>query len=195
MISWNGTMGDLSLAKYVAFSHELSKSYCEIPATAQVCWKHKYHFRKLSWFCNEIVLVPAFLDKISRFSTCNRPGMRIHLQKTFDPLWCPPLMPHQNGLKSLPKELSNFQATAFSRNIPFLFIILQYLWKFYKYILWKKTNTGGWIIDAVTSSGILKAKQKLGVTFNSDKLGGINFTKFSNWPFAVPKRKPRHWLF
>jgi hypothetical protein len=25
----------------------------------------------------------------------------------------------------------------------------------------------------------LKAKQKLGVTFNSDKLGGIDFTKFS----------------
>ena len=32
-------------------------------------------------------------------------------------------------------------------------------------------------LDAVTSSGILKAKQKLGVTFNSDKLGGIDFTK------------------
>ena len=32
---------------------------------------------------------------------------------------------------------------------------------------------------AVTSSGILKAKQKLGTTFNSDKLGGIDFTKFS----------------
>jgi hypothetical protein len=35
------------------------------------------------------------------------------------------------------------------------------------------------ILDAVTSSGILKAKQKLGVTFNSDKLGDTNFTKFS----------------
>jgi hypothetical protein len=33
-------------------------------------------------------------------------------------------------------------------------------------------------IDAATSSGILKAKQKLDVTFNSDKLGGIDFTKF-----------------
>ena len=32
---------------------------------------------------------------------------------------------------------------------------------------------------AVTSSEILKAKQKLGVTFDSDKLGGIDFTKFS----------------
>ena len=32
---------------------------------------------------------------------------------------------------------------------------------------------------AVTLSGILKAKQKLGITFNSDKLGGIDFTKFS----------------
>ena len=29
------------------------------------------------------------------------------------------------------------------------------------------------------SSGILKAKQKLGLAFNSDKLGGIDFTKFS----------------
>ena len=35
-------------------------------------------------------------------------------------------------------------------------------------------------VDAATSSGILKAKQKLGVNFNSDKLGGIDFTKFSN---------------
>ena len=33
---------------------------------------------------------------------------------------------------------------------------------------------------AATSSGILKAMQKLGITFNSDKLGGIvDFTKFS----------------
>jgi hypothetical protein len=32
---------------------------------------------------------------------------------------------------------------------------------------------------AVTLSGILKAKQKQGVTFNSDKLGGIDFTKIS----------------
>ena len=42
-----------------------------------------------------------------------------------------------------------------------------------KQILWLFT------IVAVTSSGILKAKQKLGITFNSDKLGGIDFTKFS----------------
>ena len=34
-------------------------------------------------------------------------------------------------------------------------------------------------IDAATSAGILKAKQKLGRTFNSDKLGGIDFTKIS----------------
>ena len=36
-----------------------------------------------------------------------------------------------------------------------------------------------YISDAVTSSGILKAKQKLGVTFDSDKLGDTYFTKFS----------------
>ena len=34
-------------------------------------------------------------------------------------------------------------------------------------------------LDAATSSGILKAKQKIGRTFNSDKLGGIAFTKIS----------------
>ena len=37
----------------------------------------------------------------------------------------------------------------------------------------------GWVLDAATSSGILKAKQKLGRTFNSDKIGGIDFTKIS----------------
>ena len=36
-----------------------------------------------------------------------------------------------------------------------------------------------YILDAATSSGILKAKQTLGRTFNSDKLGGIAFTKIS----------------
>ena len=36
-----------------------------------------------------------------------------------------------------------------------------------------------YVLDVVTLSGILKAKQKLGLTFNSDKLGGIDFTKFS----------------
>ena len=32
---------------------------------------------------------------------------------------------------------------------------------------------------AVTTTGILKAKQKLGITFSSDKLGGIDFTNFA----------------
>jgi hypothetical protein len=36
-----------------------------------------------------------------------------------------------------------------------------------------------YIVVAVTSLGILKAKQKLGITFNSDKLGGIDLTKIS----------------
>ena len=36
-----------------------------------------------------------------------------------------------------------------------------------------------YLLDTATSSGILKAKQKLGRTFNSDKLGGIAFTKIS----------------
>ena len=60
-----------------------------------------------------------------------------------------------------------------------------------------------YVLDAVTSSGILKAKQKLGVTFNSDKLGGIDFTKFSKlsmcsagagrcWLVQWPGLPPRH---
>ena len=56
-------------------------------------------------------------------------------------------------------------------------------------------------LDAATSSGILKVKQKLGVTFNSDKLGGIDFTKFSKlssagagrcWLVQWPGLPPRH---
>ena len=39
------------------------------------------------------------------------------------------------------------------------------------------TNTA--LLVTAMSSGILKAKQKLGRTFNSDKLGGIAFTKIS----------------
>jgi len=35
------------------------------------------------------------------------------------------------------------------------------------------------LLVVVGSSGILKAKQKLVVTFHSDKLGGIDFTKIS----------------
>ena len=36
-----------------------------------------------------------------------------------------------------------------------------------------------YILVAVGSSGILKGKQKLGVTFNSDKQDVIDFKKFS----------------
>ena len=39
--------------------------------------------------------------------------------------------------------------------------------------------TRTYILDAVGSSGILKAKQKLGVTFNFDKQDVIDFTKYS----------------
>ena len=35
------------------------------------------------------------------------------------------------------------------------------------------------VLDAVGSSGILKAKPKLGVTFNFNKQDFIDFTKFS----------------
>ena len=37
-----------------------------------------------------------------------------------------------------------------------------------------------YILVAVGSSGILKGKQKLGVTFNSDKLGALILQNFQN---------------
>ena len=51
-----------------------------------------------------------------------------------------------------------------------------------KFLSWNENVTKDstlYILDAAMSSGILKAKQKLGRTFNSDKLGGIAFTKIS----------------
>ena len=42
-----------------------------------------------------------------------------------------------------------------------------------------KIILGHYVLDAVTSSGILKAKQKLGVTFNFDKQDLIDLTKIS----------------
>ena len=41
------------------------------------------------------------------------------------------------------------------------------------------SNWHGCILDVVTLSGILKAKQKLGVTFNFDKQDVIDLTKIS----------------
>ena len=46
-------------------------------------------------------------------------------------------------------------------------------------IFFGSRQKGDVTVVAVMSSGILKAKQKLGIIFNSDKLGGIDFTKFS----------------
>ena len=40
------------------------------------------------------------------------------------------------------------------------------------------------VLVAVGSSGILKGKQKLGSTFNSDKLGGIDFYLTIKFPLA-----------
>ena len=45
--------------------------------------------------------------------------------------------------------------------------------------IWRFAIAKGKHVVAVGSSGILKGKQKLGVTFNSVKLGSIDFTKFS----------------
>ena len=51
-----------------------------------------------------------------------------------------------------------------------------------------------YVLVAVGLSGIVKGKQKLGVTFDFDKLGGIDFTNFSKLTMctAVPRRKPKH---
>ena len=45
--------------------------------------------------------------------------------------------------------------------------------------LFQKGNFDAYVLDAVGSSRILIGKQKIGLTFNSDKLGGNDFTKFS----------------
>ena len=59
------------------------------------------------------------------------------------------------------------------------------------------------LVVTARSSRILIGKQKLGLTFNSDKLGGIDFTKFSKlsmcsagagrcWLVQWPGLPPRH---
>mgnify|MGYP001210379220 CR=1 FL=1 len=51
-------------------------------------------------------------------------------------------------------------------------------------------------LDAVTSSGILKAKQKLGVTFNFDKQDVIDLTKFSKMTQKqIQKNSRRSFVF
>ena len=46
-------------------------------------------------------------------------------------------------------------------------------------VIYVHMNEYIYLLDAVRSSRILTGKQKLGRTFNSDKLGGIAFTKIS----------------
>ena len=43
-------------------------------------------------------------------------------------------------------------------------------------------------LDAVMSSGILKAKQKLGVAFNFDKQDVIDLTKFSKMTMCMASK-------
>ena len=88
---------------------------------------------------------------------------------------------YKNWLKSSPSHLYLFFLRSKEdkrKNISFFRTKSYSHWlrlvegKFYKI-------AGAYIVDAATSSGILKAMQKLGGTFNSDKLGGIAFTKIS----------------
>ena len=66
-----------------------------------------------------------------------------------------------------------------------------------------ETDQNAYTLDAVRSSQILIGKQRLGRAFNSDKLGGIDFTKFSKltmcsagasrcWLVQWPGLPPRH---
>ena len=61
----------------------------------------------------------------------------------------------------------------------------QFLEVFFVHLLLADFGIGCWIqwarylLDAVGSSRILIGNQKIGLTFNSDKLGGNDFTKFS----------------
>ena len=73
---------------------------------------------------------------------------------------------------------------------------------------WKKGGfeTCYYKLVEVGLSGILKGKQKIGLTFDSDTLGGIDFTKFSKltmcsagasrcWLVQWPGLPPRHCTF
>ena len=57
--------------------------------------------------------------------------------------------------------------------------LLYYIWVNKRCVCNDTNYLCTYLLDAVTLSGILKAKQKLGRTFNSNKLGGIVFTKIS----------------
>ena len=72
-----------------------------------------------------------------------------------------------------------------------------------QFLAYLKASSDSYTIDAVGSSRILIGKQKLGLTFNSDKLGGTDFTKFSKltmcsagdgrcWLVQWPGLPPRH---
>ena len=54
-----------------------------------------------------------------------------------------------------------------------------YEWDYECRIIRPEVDHPKYIVDAVTSSAILKAKQKVGVTFNFDKQDVIDLTKFS----------------
>ena len=75
--------------------------------------------------------------------------------------------------------------------------IFQCLPIFLNNFLWRGTFyafKAQYIVDAVRSSRILIGKQKLGRTFNSDKLGGIDFTKFSKLTMCSAGAS-RCWLY
>ena len=73
----------------------------------------------------------------------------------------------------------------------------------FKWLFDRNNERATYILVTARSSRILIGKQKLGVAFNSDKLGGTDFTKFSKlsmcsagagrcWLVQWPGLPPRH---
>ena len=89
-----------------------------------------------------------------------------------DSTWTRFLLKTQNHNSKLDSFFVHWEHTSFkySSHLRFVFVTKNLLHTYYLYT---------YVLDAATSSGILKAKQKLGRTFNSNKLGRIAFTKIS----------------
>ena len=95
-----------------------------------------------------------------------------YMRKLNDPNWAPP----PSAVVTLTAD--NF--TKFVKNEKLSLAMWYAPWcKHCKQVMPGKTMHCTIHLVAVGSSRVLKGKQKLGITFNSDNLGGIDFTNFS----------------
>ena len=83
-------------------------------------------------------------------------------------------------VQNLKERLKTFDEDLGAKNLFFLLSFPQNERKIYYFCSVSFAQFIYYLLDAATLSGILKAKQKLGRTFNSDKLGDIAFTKRGN---------------